>query len=261
LLSASPRKQRSKDATGGLLRKIGERGILCLKDFTSILSSSREIRTTILAALREIHDGFWSRNVGGDGGHTLTWKGRLVVIAACTTAFDQAHAVIATMGDRFVLIRSDSSKGRLASGLRAMRNTGAEMQMRQELAQAVAGAVANVDTNNGFVPSAEHRNALLQAADLVTLARTGVELDYRGDVVDAHAPEMPTRFVKQLTQVMRGGVAIGMGQRQALRLAIRVARDSMPQLRLAVLRDLAQNPRSRVSDVRRRLQKPRATVD
>ena len=32
LLSASPRKQRAKEATGGLLRKIGERGCLTIKD-------------------------------------------------------------------------------------------------------------------------------------------------------------------------------------------------------------------------------------
>lgn len=261
LLSASPRKQRTKDATGGLLRKIGDRGILCVKDFTSILSSSREVRSSVLAALREIHDGRWVRNVGSDGGHTLTWTGRLVVVAACTTALDQAHSVIATMGDRFVLVRSDSSKGRVKSGQRAMRNTGSEPQMREELAQAVAGAIASVDPENLYQLSETDCDTILQAADLVTLARTGVELDYRGDVIDAHAPEMPTRFAKQLTQVMRGAVAVGMGQRQALRLAIRVARDSMPQLRLAVLRDVAASPNARVQEIRRRLQKPRATVD
>ena len=38
LLSASPRKQRHQKATGGLLRKIGDRGTLVIKDFTSILS-------------------------------------------------------------------------------------------------------------------------------------------------------------------------------------------------------------------------------
>ena len=30
-------------------------------------------------------------------------------------------------------------------------------------------------------------NCILQAADIVTLARTGVEIDYRGDIIDAHA--------------------------------------------------------------------------
>jgi hypothetical protein len=113
LFSASPRKQRSKDATGGLLKKIGDRGILAIKDVTSLLSMDRNIRATVLAALREVHDGEWTRNVGADGGQTLSWKGRIVVIGACTTAWDQAHSVIATMGERFVLIRSDSSLGRV----------------------------------------------------------------------------------------------------------------------------------------------------
>ena len=36
LLSASPRKSRARTATGGLLRQIGKRGILAIKDFTSI---------------------------------------------------------------------------------------------------------------------------------------------------------------------------------------------------------------------------------
>ena len=69
---------------------------------------------------------------------------------------------------------------------------------------------------------------ILRAADIVALARTGVETDYRGDVVDAHMPEMPTRFAKQLTQIWRGGVAIGMGRAKALQLALRCARDSIP---------------------------------
>jgi hypothetical protein len=204
LLSASPRKQRAKDATGGLLRKIGDRGCLTIKDFTSILSTHREARTTILAALREIHDGHWVRNVGSDGGQTLSWKGRVVVIAACTTAIDQAHSVIATMGDRFVLIRSNSRTGRITGGKRAMRNTGAETQMRKEMADAVAGVIAAADTATPYTISDEDEDTIVQAADLVTLARTGVELDYRGDVIDAHDPEMPTRFAKQLTQIMRG---------------------------------------------------------
>jgi hypothetical protein len=261
LLSATPRKQRSNTATGGLLRKIGKRGIMVVKDFTSILSTDRNVRSSILAALREIHDGQWVRNVGTDGGQTLTWNGRIVVIGACTTAWDQAHAVVSTMGDRFVLIRSDSHVGRIAGGRSAMRHAGDEARMREELAAAVAGVVNSVDPNNVYALTEDDENIIVQAADVVTLARTGVELDYRGDVIDAHAPEMPTRFAKQLTQIMRGAVAVGMSHLDALRLVIRCARDSMPQLRLAVLADIAGNPDSPVINVRRRLQKPRATVD
>ena len=51
---------------------------------------------------------------------------------------------------------------------------------------------------------------------------------------------MPTRFAKQLAQIVRGAVAIGMDRADALRLAIRCARDSMPPLRLAIIDDLAE---------------------
>ena len=200
LLSASSRKQQVKGATGGLLRAIGKRGILVIKDFTSILSTSREIRASILAALREIHDGRWVRNVGTDGGQTLTWEGRIVVIGACTTAWDAAHSV-ATMGDRFVTIRPDSHQGRISGGLRAVRNTGGEVAMRQELAEAVAGLVGGIKFGTTYTLTDDDETRIVRAAELVTLARTGVEVDYRGDVIDAHDPEMPTRLAKQLTQI------------------------------------------------------------
>jgi hypothetical protein len=223
LLSASPRKSRAKTATGGLLRQIGQRGILAIKDVTSIISANREVRTQVLAALREIYDGHWVRNVGSDGGQCLEWRGRIVIIGACTTVWDQAHAVVSIMGDRFILVRSNSSTGRMAAGMQAVRNTGTEPEMRRELAQAVAGLVSHVKPDCPYCLTDDETHRILQAADIVTLARTGVETDYRGDIIDAHAPEMPTRFAKQLAQVMRPG--------------------------------------SRIIDVRRRLQRPRATAD
>lgn len=260
LLSATSRRERTKDATGGLLRKLGSRGVLVIKDVTSILSMNRDLRGQVLAALREVYDGQWSRNVGSDGGQTLTWDGRLAVIGAVTTAWDTAHAVIASMGDRFVLLRMDSTTGRQSAGRRAIANTGREVEMRADLATAVAGVLACMSASVPVETDAE-RDMLLGVADLVTRARTAVERDYQGNVIDAHAPEMPTRFAKQLTQVVRGAVAIGMERPAALQLAIRCARDSTPPLRLAILDDLAEHPASTTTGVRRRLERPRSTVD
>lgn len=261
LLSATSTRERAKDATGGLLRAIGDRGLLVIKDVTSILSMGREIRAAVLAALREIYDGRWSRNVGTDGGRTLEWVGRLAIIGAVTTAWDEAHAVISAMGDRFVLLRMDSTVGRTAAGRRAIGNTGDETVMRAELAVAVAGVLAGLTAATGITVGDDETDRLLAAADVVTLARTGVIRDTRGDVLDAHAPEMPTRFAKQLTQIVRGAVAVGMDRTAALRLAIRCARDSVPPLRLAIIDDLAANPDSATRDVRRRVDRPRTTVD
>jgi hypothetical protein len=113
LLSGTAKREKSADATGGLLHQIGSRGLLVVKDVTSILSMNRDARAAVLAAIREIHDGHWARNVGTDGGRTLTWRGRIGIVGACTTAWDRAHDVVASMGDRFVVVPTgDREHGR-----------------------------------------------------------------------------------------------------------------------------------------------------
>jgi hypothetical protein len=244
LLSASSKKDRAKNAAGGLLRLMGERGVLIIKDVTSILSADRNTRGPVLAAIREIYDGRWERNVGSNGGETLTWEGRIAVIGAVTTAWDTHHAVTAAMGDRFVLIRSSSHKGRMNAGRTAIRNTGSEGEMRREMSEAVGQLIDGVNAKAKIAVTAEEGEIILEAANLVTLARTAVEFDGRGEVSEAHEPEMPTRFAKQLAQLMRGAVAIGMDRQDTLQLAIRCARDSMPPLRLEILQDLGAGLRS-----------------
>ena len=258
LLSATSKRERSSTATGGLLRKLGS-GVLVIKDVTSILSMNREVRGQVLGALREVYDGRWSRNVGTDGGQTLDWAGRITVVGAVTTSWDTHHSVVASMGDRFVLIRMDSTRGRLEAGRRAIGNTGHEVRMRSELADAVTGVLANLAEASAELT--DEADLLLSAANLVTLSRTAVERDYRGDVVDCHAPEMPTRFAKQLAQVVRGAFAVGIERAAAVDLAIRCARDSVPPLRLAIIEDIAAHPDSDTASVRKRIEKPRATVD
>jgi hypothetical protein len=262
LLSGTSQRERTEDATGGLLRRLGHRGVLVIKDVTSILTNSGDHRGKVLSAFREIYDGEWNRSMGVDGGRTLQWRGRIAVIGAVTTAWDRAHDVVAAMGDRFVLIRTDSNNKstRISAGRKAIGNTGSETEMRADLAQVVGGVLAGMSTDVPR-PTGWEAERLLDAADLVTRARTAVDIDYRGDVVDAHAPEMPTRFAKQLGQVVRGAVAIGVDRAEALKLAIRCARDSIPPLRRIIIDDVAKHPDSTASDVRKRTGKPWTTID
>jgi hypothetical protein len=82
------------------------------------------------------------------------------------------------MGDRFVVVRMDSSKGRLAAGRQAIGNTGQEVQMRQELEAAAGGALANINpTAAPAVLTDKETEVLLEAANIVTLARTGVDYE------------------------------------------------------------------------------------
>jgi len=255
--------KKGKGGTGGLLRQLGDAGILVIKDFTSIISGERKARAQILAALREVHDGKWNRSVGADGGLTISWTGRIICIAAATTTWDSAHSVIASMGPRFVIIRSSARIGRTAAGKRAIRNAGTENAIREEISQAVATLITDAKLpprDATLMPDEEEK--LIAAADIVTRARTEVETDFRGNVIDAHEPEMPTRFAKQLALIFRGALSIGIGRTPALALALRCARDSIPPIRLSVLKDLAANDLDdcRIIDVAKRLRKPWSTA-
>jgi hypothetical protein len=255
--------KKGKGATGGLLRQLGDAGILVIKDFTSIISGERKARAQILAALREVHDGKWNRSVGADGGLTISWTGRIICIAAATTAWDSAHSVIASMGPRFVIIRSSARIGRTAAGKRAIRNAGTENAIREEISQAVATLImdAKLSPRDATLMQDEEEK-LIAAADIVTRARTEVETDFHGNVIDAHEPEMPTRFAKQLALIFRGALSIGIGRTPALALALRCARDSIPPIRLSVLKDLAANDPDdcRIIDIAKRLRKPWSTA-
>jgi hypothetical protein len=261
LLSATPRKDVANHATGGLLRSLEPRGVLVMKDFTTILSMPRETRNQVLAALREVYDGKWTRSVGTDGGQTIHWDGRIAVIGAVTTAWDDAHTVIGSMGERFVLVRTDSRKGRRSAGRHAIANIGREATMRAELAKAVSGVIASLTTDDQTLTlTRDEREHIRKAADLTALCRTAVANDFRGEPERPHAHEAATRLAKQLVQMMRGALAIGLSRTDALALALRGARDSMPPLRLRVLEHVAVNAGSRREDVSRELDLPATTV-
>ena len=261
LISASAAKDRTANATGGILKELEPRGLLILKDVTSILAMPSQVRDLVLSVLREVYDGFYTRDAGVDGGVKIPWRGRIAIVGAVTTAWDRAHAVVARMGDRFVLVRMDSKSHRIDTGRRAIGNTGAEATMREELNRLALGVIKKAGQSPEVELTGVEQNAILRAADLVTLARTAVDTDSRGDVIDSNDPEMPTRFAKQLTQVFRGAVTIGLNRQAALGLAIRCARDSVPPLRLAIITDLVTHPASKVGTVAARLGKPYNTVN
>lgn len=257
LLSATPADRRAANATGGLLRELGDRGMLVIKDFTSVLSMHRDARAKVISALREIHDGYWVRDVGADGGLKIPWAGRIVIIAACTTAWDAHREVVASMGDRFLIVRQVIDRQK--AGEQAIANVGSEKTMREEIGAAVRDLLAVPVPADP--PKVDDTAGLLDLADLVTRCRTPVERDYQGNPVWAHDLEAPTRFAKQLVQLARGGLSLGMTSVAAHAVAARAARDSMPPLYRKVLGDVAAHPVSRTADVANRLRIPWRTAD
>lgn len=243
LLSGTPTREKQKGATGGLLREVGEHGVLVLKDFTSIISMHRDARASTLAALREVYDGAWTRRLGTDGGKTLHWEGRLGLVAGCTPAIDSAHAVVSTMGERFAYYRLEV-EDRYALAEAALAHAHTSGEMRRELSDAVRGLFAAIDVHappRQLTP--DERRRLIHLGDLATLLRSAVDRDPRNREIDlVPDPEAPTRFAAMLSRLVHGLRLIGAAEDETWRIAQRVALDSAPKLRVRTFRALLAEP-------------------
>jgi hypothetical protein len=244
LLSGTPRKDRSQGASGGLLRQIGKFGIIVLKDFGSILSMQRDARAAVLAALREMYDGRWTRYVGSDGGRQLDWEGKVGLIGGCTPAIDEHHAVMSVLGERFILYRlpalEDDQQVGMASS--AIDLTGSEETMRDELATSVKGLFpSGTVPETAIVLSTGERSYLITLAQFTVKTRAPIIRDTSPsraiDLVPGH--EAPTRFSICLLKLLGGLIAIGVERPRAWELLRKVALDSTPQLRRRAIEVLA----------------------
>lgn len=235
LLSGSAKKERAKDASGGVLRKLPEGGgVLLLKDFTSIIDMHRDGRAEVLAALREVYDGRWDRSVGAEGGRTLTWVGHVGVIAGCTTAIDSAHAVISTMGTRFVMVRLRGDANLAQS---VLDHVGREVSMRDDLRDVVRALLSHPPGT--AYPIDAVRGHLAALGSYVALARSPVDRDQQGEIRLVLDPEAPTRIVKMLAQLWRASGLLGLDHESAWQMVRRVGLDSIPKLRRVILDYLA----------------------
>ena len=258
LLSGSPKRERAADAKGGLLRAIGEFGIIVAKDFGSVLSMNRDARALVLAALREVYDGSWTRHVGTDGGKTLHWRGKVGLVGGCTQSIDRHHAVMSAMGERFLLFRLPQTDAAVL-GRQALAHAGREATMRAELAGAVAEFF--LDTELVRHPRADGKQeALVALAMLVSRARSAVERDgYSREIELIPQPEEPTRLVVMLDRLLTGLRAIGLNDDAAWTVVAKAGLDSIPALRLTALLSLRELPLA-TPELARMIGYPKQTV-
>src|SRR5262249_20818941 len=235
LLSGTPRRQQAAGAKGGLLQKIGTFGFLVLKDFGSILSLRPESKAELLAALREIYDGKWTRVVGADGGKVLQWSGKVGLLFGCTRVLDSHYGVIGELGDRFLLCRMEPNKEQFPHAVKYASNA---VQKRARLVAAV--------TNLFAVPLPQPRsisdrevawlNGILQIA---VRLRGAVKRDYRTrELEDIYGAEGTARLGKALERVLSGLDCLGVKRAKARKVIRTIAYDSVPPNRLSVYRYL-----------------------
>jgi hypothetical protein len=243
LLSGSPKKDRAKGATGGVLRKIGAFGVILFKDFGSVLDLRHEQRADMMTALRRIFDGQYTRQLGTEGGITLTWSGKAGCIFGATQAYDSHHAVAGTLGDRFLLLRVETIADEQLAKCRLQNGDGAA-RMRLKLAEAVAGLFASLP-NPPPQPEGMTEGEYASLSDVILKVirlRGGVVRDgYRREIDDVHDPEGSARLSKALQQLFAGLILIGVQREEAAALIERLAYDCVPKLRLRALNALTDH--------------------
>lgn len=238
LLSGTSMKEQADDATGGLMRQIGDAGIIVNKDFGTVLAMNRDARAEVLQALRDIYDGHYDRPLGTDGGRQIVWNGHCGFIAGCTPEIDNHHAVVSALGDRYIMLRLHLSDAD-AQARRALDGVGDEEAMRSELGQAVAGLLDHAGTDLPTLTSDE-RDAMARLASLAVRCRSVVTRDgYSREIINVPPPEQPARIAKQLGKLLAALRSLGCDETTSWRITTRCALDSMPDGRRRVLEELA----------------------
>lgn len=270
LLSGTKKSEVAKGAKGGLLREIGLRGVLVMRDFTSVLSMDYKNMTALIGALREVFDGHWTRTIGGEGGRDLAWgypeRGHVGFIGSCTPAIDARHSIIQELGQRWLYYRypHDDGFGQSLAALRRMRR---QDQMDDDLSDTISGFINTVAEWDMELPrelDKVEEQRLIHMATLMVRVRSTVTRD-RGGSREINAPtnpEGPPRMTGSLGQLYLGLEVVGLDEVERWRIIGKVALDSAPQTRVMTVESLvaAGSAGLEVGDLREKLQCGKNTV-
>lgn len=235
LLSAVPKEKRAKDATGGLLGESGTRKLLLIKDFTTIVSMPDKNRNVLLAAFRELYDGRYEREVGTDGGKTLTWTGKCDILAGVTPKIEGLRTDLADLGERWLYCRMPRlDPVELAS--KALAEKGEFKVRRAAMHKYMREWGSGLDFTQPFPELSEDVEIprIARMSALACAARSHVQRDSRTrDVEYEPEPEAPGRFSKMLHSLYAGLLVTG--DEDKFEVLSRCCKDAIPRTRLRLL--------------------------
>jgi hypothetical protein len=238
-------KRKKRQTPASFLHRIGSEGVLIAADFSTVLSMDERNRAKILAQLRRIYDGHFSREFGTDENlEERDWKGRLTFLTGVTPDVDSHYSVYRSLGERFVQVRWPRAGG-VSAGLKALRK---RKEAPQELRNAVHAFMSPILGQASVLPPSipEHIEVrIAHLGEFTALARTRVQRERSTHEVQAEAsPEGNTRLPQEFAQLGRGSAVLAGRQEvseEDFGLVRRAAFDCIPAVRRAVLEALLQN--------------------
>jgi len=224
-----------------LLLKLGTGKLVVIKDFGTILSMHREARGEIFAQLREIYDGQYSKAFGT--GETISWSGKLGLLAATTPIIDKYMSVNHMLGERFLHYRVGNSNA-FGVGCRAFENVLGEEVHRREFRDCMNQFLSRFDGNFTLNTRevSDIRERIVSLPIYCAHARSAVFRNrYDRSLEAMPQPEGPARLTKQFKLLAMALTAvrdleeIDSGVYEVVK---KTAKDTLPRLRLQILEAL-----------------------
>jgi hypothetical protein len=242
----------------GVLTRIGERGLVTVGDFSTVLATSdRGGRDQLFALLRRAYDGQVTRDLG-NAPVPLRWSGRLTLLAACTPAIDNYASHSDQLGPRWLYYRltAGSSQTKRAASRKARLRPGDLGRLRSQAAQLAAQLVAAAQPQAASLMVSETAAERLDDLAIVCcFGRASVPRNAYGrrEIEGLAIIEEPPRLVGQLLLLAKGLLALGLPEPATMGLCRRAALDSIPQVRRRLLQALATVDEVTVSEAARRV--------
>lgn len=267
---------RSQTGETSLLLKIKDKdgknnGIITFKDLTSLLSENKDERAVIMAQLREIYDGKYSKQFGT--GMQVKWEGKITVVAGATYAIHTLRQSYTAMGERFVFYNL-ISPDRKEAARRTMQNQeqGDMMIRRDGLADRLRDYVENFIKIPEKIPPIEHemKEGILDLSELATRARSETERNWRSpqmEITEVHPPEMPTRFAGVLMTYLQALRIINYCEtgkfdifEEDIKILNKIALDSITKSKRIAMQELAKYDWLETAGIATKINMPTNTV-
>lgn len=226
-----------------LLLKLDTGKMVIIKDFGTILTMYREARGEIFAQLREIYDGQYSKAFGT--GETISWSGKLGLLAATTPVIDKYMSVNQMLGERFLHYRVGDENA-FGVGCCAFGNVLEEENHRKEFRECMNQFLSRFDGDLvlNMREVSDTRERIVSLAIFCAHARSAVFRNpYDRSLEAMPQPEGPARLTKQFKVLAMALAAVRDLEEidnAVYEVVKKTAKDTLPRLRLQTLEALWQ---------------------
>ncbi len=202
LFSLSPKTLFSghTEAGGGFIpSRMGNSGILCIPDFTTVLSARIYDRKEIFSQLRMAFDGEAGRASGVDVKNINTWHGKIALIAGVTDVIEIVKSKMSLLGERFLYYRYDTSNLNLDNFHYKMgtNNNSQKIEIQDHINQFVKEKIKTV-VKTAISPEVE--TWIKDASKYIAQARAAVQRDsFTKEITSKADPEGNYRLIEQLS--------------------------------------------------------------